>query len=88
MSVIRWLLEDLICMIVKSRFYATDTSKTNSEIFYYLKSDWIRVLRMQLKDPVTMPYRNLYNLEKISKQDAVGYCSRNESHGMFLGEKI
>lgn len=32
LAVIRWLFEDYIFILVRTHFYATDTSKTNSEV--------------------------------------------------------
>lgn len=72
-------------MLVKAQFFATDTSKTNSEVFFYLKSDWKRIVQKQLSDPSTAPYRRMYNLEKIKESDAIGYCNRYESNGIYLG---
>jgi hypothetical protein len=84
--VIRWILEDFTFMLVKAQFFATDTSKTNSEIFFYLKSDWRQIVQSQLSDPVSAPFRKMYNLEKIKESDAIGYCHRYESNNIYLGK--
>lgn len=88
MSIIRWLLEDYLFMLLKSNFYVTDTSKTNSEIFFYLKTDWRNILKNQLSDPANKNYRKVYNLEKIKEVDVIGYCSRFESFGAHLGRLL
>lgn len=85
MGVIRWLFEDYAFQIIKSRFYVTDTSKTNSELFYYLKSDWRCIFKSQLSDK---NYREKYNLEKIKEADAKAYCSKFESNGIHLGRLL
>ena len=85
MSVLRWLFEDVAFQIIKSRFYVTDTSKTNSAIFYYLKDDWKKIFKSQLSDK---NYNKMYNLEKITESDAKSYCSRYESSGIHLGRLL
>ncbi|CAF0825356.1 unnamed protein product [Brachionus calyciflorus] len=85
LHLIRWLFEDYIFMIVKAYFYVTDTSKTNSEIFYYLKVDWKKIVKSQLSDPVSKNYRKMYNLEKIKQSELIGYCNRFENFGAHMG---
>jgi len=85
MSVLRWLFEDVAFQIIKSRFYVTDTSKTNSAIFYYIKDDWKKIFKSQLSET---NYNRMYNLEKITEADAKAYCSRYESSGIHLGRLL
>jgi hypothetical protein len=85
MMVIRWLFEDFAFILIKSCFFVTDTSKTNSEIFYYLKVDWLKILKIQLNDPITKNYKTLYNLAKIKENEAINYCNYNETIGVHLG---
>lgn len=85
LAVIRWLLEDYVFMIIKANFYITDTSKTNFELFYYLKSDWRQIVKEQLSEK---NYNLVYNLEKINSADLISYCSRFESNGMHLGRLL
>lgn len=86
MGVVRWLLEDYCFVLIKSRFYVTDTTSTNSEMFFYLKDDWSRIVRRQLKDPAAEPFRKEYNLSRIAYWKAVSYCANDQSHGVFLGK--
>lgn len=85
LNFVRWLFEDYIFMLIKAFFYATDTTKTNSEIFYYTKSDWKEIVKSQLSDPVNKTYRKTYNLEKIKHSDLIGYCNRFEAFGAYMG---
>ncbi|RNA36384.1 telomerase reverse transcriptase [Brachionus plicatilis] len=85
LNFVRWLFEDYIFVLVKAYFYATDTTKTNSEIFYYTKSDWKNIVKSQLSDPVNKIYRKMYNLEKIKHSDLIGYCNRFETFGAYMG---
>ena len=85
MSVLRWLFEDVAFQIIKSRFYVTDTSKTNSAIFYYLKDDWKKIFKSQLNDK---NYNKIYNLEKITESHVKSYCSKYESSGIHLGRLL
>ena len=82
---IRWLFEDYVFMLVRAYFYATDTTKTNSEIFYYSKMEWKNIVKSQLSDPVNKIYRKMYNLEKIKNSELIGYCSRFEAFGAYMG---
>ena len=88
MAVIRWLVEDFSFILIRSSFFVTDTSRTNSELFFYLKSDWKTIFKLQLNDPITKNYKTLYNLEKIRENDAIGYCDRFESNGIHLGRLL
>lgn len=88
LATLRWLVEDFIFELIKASFYATDTSKTNSEIFFYLKSDWSNILNNQLNDQTTKNYKHLYHLEKIREINAIEYCSKFESNGVSLGRLL
>ncbi len=85
MSMLRWLFEDYIFMLIRAYFYVTDTAKTNFELFFYLKSDWKLIVREQLSE---RNYRTVYNLEKIKETDLMGYCSRFESSGAHMGRLL
>lgn len=82
LAVFKWLFEDYIFMIIRSNFYVTDTSQTNSELFFYKKSDWKRIVNDQF---ARNNYKFVYNLEKIKESNVVSYCSRSESYGFHLG---
>ena len=86
LAVNRWLIEDFALMIIRALFFVTDTSKTNSNLFYYLKSDWRNIVKTHLSDP--KKYKKEYNLEKIRDADVFGYCSRYESLGLYLGRLL
>ena len=88
LHLLRWLFEDVIIIILKAHFYITDTSKTNSELFYYLKKTWKSIVFSQLSDPISKNYRKLYNLEKIKETDAITYCSSYQSNGICLGRLL
>ena len=85
MSVLRWLFEDFAFQIIKSRFYVTDTSKTNSALFFYLKNDWKKIFKSQLSSE---NYSSMYNLEKITESDVRAYCSRYECSGIHMGRLL
>lgn len=85
LAIVRWLFEDYIFILVKSHFYATDTSKTNSEIFYYTKSDWRRIVEDQLSKSA---YKTVYNLDKIQVDNLNWHCSQYHSYGMHLGRLL
>ncbi len=88
LSVLKWLFEDVGFMILKAHFYITDTSKTNSDLFFYMKKTWKAIVFAQLTDPSTKNYKKLYNLEKIKEADAVNYCSTYQSNGVCLGRLL
>jgi hypothetical protein len=85
LSLFRWLFEDYIFMLIRAYFYVTDTSKTNFDLFFYLKTDWKQIVNEQLSEK---NYRKVYNLEKIKESDVIGYCSRYESNGMYMGRLL
>lgn len=84
-SVVRWLLEDVAFIVLKSQFFITDTNRTNSQIFFYMKKNWKQIMQTQLNDPVTKPFRNIYHLQKVTESNAYLYTSRWESQGFTLG---
>lgn len=85
MATIRWFFESYVFILVKAHFYVTDTSKTNSELFFYTKRDWKHIVEQQLSKK---HYKSMYNLEKIKESDVVAYCSRFESNGVYLGRLL
>jgi hypothetical protein len=88
LAFVRWLIEIFTLNFLRAVFFATETSKTNSEIFFFLKSDWKNILKSQLNDQATKNYKYLYHLEKIKEINAVEYCSKQESTGISMGRLL
>ena len=88
LCVLRWVIEDVALALLKAAFYVTDTSRTNFELFFFMKKTWSRIVAAQLSDSSHRNYARLYNLEKISMSDAVSYCSRFESSGVHMGRLL
>ena len=88
MSVLLWLIEDFVLILIRSCFYVTETCATNLKIYFYLKDTWKKIVNEKFNNSLKEPYKNMYNLEKITENHALTLSNSRETSGIHMGRLL
>lgn len=88
MSVLLWLVEDFVLILIRSCFYVTETCATNTKIFFYLKETWKNIIDEKFNNSIAQQYKQSYNLERITEVTAIKLANDRQTSGIYMGRLL